>query len=214
MPTDLEWKKLWFDLKVNAKANFESESTLLSRYNNLGTISCIGSSFSGASILLDIIFNLSTGNIAMHWLRFTRTNTTFAKIMPSLFLGCITINGFIYFSGWNKTAIKHRSLGRRYNVLARRVESAILNKDIRNDDYFKEITKERDQIEISDTPSIENHVINYAKAVVLQRKVQTAEPPSPLIKYKLYSYFFGSEQEKTNKTNKDTLLKCKLESWK
>ena len=60
--------------------------------------------------------------------------------------------------------------------------------------------------------SVPNHAHNYAKAVVLHRKVIDAPMPSFFLKYLPFG-IFHTNQEKMNKANKEKLMDMDLDRW-
>ena len=210
--SDNQWKNLWFDLRTIAKGHFEEEEICRGYYWSFGSVATIGVITSGGTALLDGVLRAGSGPLGEKWLSFIRESRALARAFPYFSFASLVAFGFVYFCDWKARGQEHHKTAVRYNDLARRAEDALHQEGLRTAENWEALATERSQAEAENMYSVSNHVHNYAKGVLLHRKVEGAPMPSLHLKHLPFKWFHAS-LEKSNNEKKRVLMATDLADW-
>lgn len=205
--TKREYADMWFDMKVNACANFESETKWRTLHNVVGTVAYFGTASSGAL--------LTSGGVLQQFFG----NAEVSRILTQSFLSSRVVRAaavtFIGGVGFCTAMLKvvqfeeriasHHQAGVEYNIVARRIEHVLADERLQTDAEYDSIERLRANAERAGVFSTSQRVTTFARAIVLAKKCTTAKKPCIWLKYNPFAPLDWWHDE--NKKHKAALLK-------
>lgn len=198
---DRAWRALLFDLKCNARGNFESEQKY--RFFNQVAAVCSGFGVGTVGTLLCgqmLTQRIEPNSVLAAVLSSFLSNTNVAKLLAVFLLGTIGVSATLKSENFAKKAENFHRIGAGYNILARRAQDAVEEASLRSTDEYRAIQSLRDEQERKASQSVCDRVQEVARGIVLAKLMKNDK----VVKPSLHLKYFGSLEalKSSNKKHK------------